>query len=294
MQKANNNFVKRNIYMTIDQIHPHVRFAMTFKYPLKKSPLIAYDSHIYYIIKGSGSITAGGKKEQFREDCVINIPAGIDYFFESDGDVVCTSINYDYTKSNSSEENAIFPVTVSEFKSEKISELACFEDYLMLNGVEVFSYAESVKEKFKKIEEEFVSQKRFFRETASFTLGEILIELLHMNISGAETDKKINKVLLYIQDHFAEDISNTKLSEVFGYHPYHLNRLMKASLGTTLHRYLIFYRIEKAKRFLTDTPSTVFEVSRMCGYNNFSNFSHDFKKRTGYTPIGYRERGKKR
>ena len=69
---------------------------------------------------------------------------------------------------------------------------------------------------------------------------------------------------------------------------------MKASLGTTLHSYLIFYRIEKAKRFLTDTESTVFEISKMCGYNNFSNFSYDFKKRTGYTPLRNRERGKKR
>lgn len=280
--------------MTIDQINPHVRFAMTFKYPLKESPLVAYDSHIYYIAKGSGSITSGGKTEQFKEGCVINVPAGIDYLFASDGDVICTSINYDYTKSNSSVENAIFPAELSEFKPEKISEVACFEDYHELNVAVVFSYAEALKEKFEKIEAEFVSQKRFFREAASLELGEILIELLRMNISGAQTDGKINKVLLYIRDHFAEDISNTKLSEVFGYHPYHLNRLMKAALGTTLHRYLIFYRIEKAKRFLTDTESTVLEISKMCGYNNFSNFSYDFKKRTGYTPLRYRERGKMR
>ncbi len=280
--------------MTIEQINPHIRFAMTFKYPLKESPLIAYDSHIYYIVKGSGSITAGGKTELFKEGCVINIPAGVEYLFASDGDVICTSINYDYTKSNSSAENAIFPVEVFEFKFEKISEVACFEDYPVLNGVAVFSYAEALKEKFEKIEAEFVSQKRLFREAASLELGEILIELLRMNISGTETDRKINMVLLYIRNHFAEDISNTRLSEVFGYHPYHLNRLMKAALGTTLHRYLIFYRIEKAKRFLTDTQSTVFEISKMCGYNNFSNFSYDFKKRTGYTPLQYRERGKMR
>ena len=280
--------------MTIDNINPYIRFAMTFRYPLKESPLIAYDSHIYYIVKGSGSVTAGGKTEQFKQDCVINIPAGVDYFFESDGDVVCTSINYDYTKSNSSVENAMFPVSISEFEPKKISEAACFEDYPVLNEAAVFYYAEALKEKFEKIEEEFVSQKRFFREAASFALGEILTELLRINISGAETEKKINKVILYIHDHFDEDISNTKLSAIFGYHPYHLNRLMKASLGTTLHRYLIFYRMEKAKRFLTDTQSTVFEISKMCGYNNFSNFSHDFKRRTGYTPLQYRERGKKR
>ena len=169
-----------------------------------------------------------------------------------------------------------------------------FEDHPKLNCLSVFHSAEQLMEKFEKIEAEFISKKHLFREIASALLKEIIIELLRISISGRRADRKINRVLLYIHEHFNEDITNERLANIFGYHPYHLNRLMKASLGTTLHQYLVFYRIEMAKRFLTDTEQSVSEISRISGYNSFSNFSRDFKKRTGFTPLTYREISKKR
>ena len=49
------------------------------------------------------------------------------------------------------------------------------------------------------------------------------------------------------------------------------------------------------KRYsIADAVNIMLEISRLCGYNNFSNFSYDFKKKNGCTPLGYREKSRKR
>ena len=280
--------------MKVEQINPHIRFAMSFKYPIKDSYLVAYDTHIYYILNGAGNLTTGGKIMPFNSGSVILIPCGIPYLFSSDGEVHCISINFDFTKSNSSEENSIFPTDTESFIKENIRDKVDFEDYPILNNAAIFDSSEMLKDKFKKIEYEFLYKKHLYREIASSELKSIISELLRASISGSSVDHKISNVLTYIHEHFSEDISNTHLAEVFGYHPYHLNRLMKSSLGTTLHQYLISYRIDMAKRFISNTDKTIFEISKLCGYSNFSNFSSDFKKKTGYSPLFYRERSKNR
>ncbi|MBQ9070836.1 MAG: helix-turn-helix domain-containing protein [Clostridia bacterium] len=279
--------------MTVEHINPHVRFAMTFKYHIRNAAYVAYDAHMYYIISGKGSVlTNGVKKLRFEEGCVVIIPAGTPYLFSSDEEVKCVSVNFDYTKSNLKSEKPIFPAEEAEFDSEKICDRVFFDDYDVLNESAVFESCDFLKEKFEKMESELTAKRNLYKEIASAELKSIITELLRINNSSSATDRKIASIMNYIREHYNEEISNTSISEKFGYHPYHINRLMKASVGTTLHQYLIFYRIEMAKRFLCDTEHTVFEISKTCGYNNFSNFSADFKKKTGYTPLNYRERSK--
>ena len=287
--KSKHKHCKKEHFMTAEHINPHIRFAMSFRYPIKGTPLVAYDARIYYVTDGSGFIASGDEKLEFHKGYIIFVPPGAPYLFISDEDVYCSCINFDFTKSNSSELTAIPPVEIGNFDCRKVRNEVFFDDFAPFNKCSVFTSAGTLIEKFEKIEYEFISKKQFYLEISSAELKGILSELMRMHVSGTAIDSKIDRVLSYIREHYSEDISNVHLSEIFGYHPYHLNRLMKAALGTTLHQYLIFYRIEMAKRFLASTDHTVFEISKMCGYNNFSNFSVDFKKKTGYTPRSYKE-----
>ena len=67
-----------------------------------------------------------------------------------------------------------------------------------------------------------------------------------------------------------------------GYHSYYLNRLMKSVTGTTIRQYIINYRIEVAKRYLEQTKLGIYAIAELCGYENLSNFSVDFKKKTDF------------
>ena len=280
--------------MTVEEINPHLRFAMSFKYPISDTPLVSYDTHIYYIKSGAGRISSGSTFESFENGSVIIVPTGTPYLFSSAETIYCISINFDYTKFCSHITDAISPVESNYFESEKIIDKTFFEDYVAFNKISVFNSAEFLRSGFEKIESEFISKKQLYQESTSSELKRILIELLRMNILGPSSLSNINGILDYIKEHFSENITNKHLSNVFGYHPYHLNRIMKSAIGTTLHQYLIYYRMEMAKKFLGEAELSVLEISRLCGYNNFSNFSYDFKKKNGCTPLGYREKSRKR
>ena len=90
------------------------------------------------------------------------------------------------------------------------------------------------------------------------------------------------------KENYDRDLSNTELSEVFGYHPYHLNRIFKARFGTTVHQALINERMDISHRLLADTDLSVNEISDIVGYKDRIAFYYAFKKNTGMSPVEFR------
>ena len=129
-----------------------------------------------------------------------------------------------------------------------------------------------------------------YRELAASELKSVIIRLMRLLATGTRTESKVSAIIDYLREHYGEELTNTALAERFGYHPYHLNRLMKASTGMTLHQYIILVRMESAKKLLSESNLSVTEIARLCGYDNISGFSRDFRKRADITPLSYRER----
>lgn len=63
----------------------------------------------------------------------------------------------------------------------------------------------------------------------------------------------------------------------------YLSRVFKQKTGKSIQEYIIYVRMEKAKRFLEQGHSVV-EAARLCGYEDVCNFSKMFKKQTGISP----------
>ncbi len=57
---------------------------------------------------------------------------------------------------------------------------------------------------------------------------------------------------------------------------------MKSTTVTTLHQYLIGYRMEIAKPYLQETDLSITSIAELCGYKNISNFSTDFSRKQVY------------
>ena len=49
-------------------------------------------------------------------------------------------------------------------------------------------------------------------------------------------------------------------------------------------------KIEKAKKLLGETDSTVSRIASMCGYENEEHFMRQFKKTVGVTPSAFRKK----
>lgn len=105
---------------------------------------------------------------------------------------------------------------------------------------------------------------------------------------GGLSGSKLQRVLAFVGENYAEDIKLSELAEVAGMSNFHFAREFKKSTGTTPHQYLIKFRIDRAKALLADTNLTLVEVGLGSGFSHQSHFTRLFRKSTGLTPQSYR------
>lgn len=96
----------------------------------------------------------------------------------------------------------------------------------------------------------------------------------------------------YIRDNMADEISNTELGAVFGYHPFYVSQMLKKKLGITLKQYVIAYRLRTARSLLETTEKTTAEIAELTGFTDASYFTKTFKSTFGQTPKDYRNEHK--
>lgn len=274
--------------MKINNINPYIRFAMEINYNPINDYLCAADYHFYYASSNFYGMKINEKKYNINPGTVIIIPPGTKYCFKSAQNINTISINFDYTQNHAHITNGITPVSVQNFDKENIVETVWFEDYSFLNDPIILENMSYIMQNVAAVLHEHTYKKQFYAEVSSAIFKNILMEIIRHITLGRNNNQTINKILDYIHRHYCDEINNKLLADIAGYHPTHLNRLMKKSTGTTLRQYIINYRIEMSKQFLRGTNFTILEISEMCGYKNFCNFSCDFKRKTGLAPTYYR------
>lgn len=107
--------------------------------------------------------------------------------------------------------------------------------------------------------------------------------------SDAGMNKIINNLLKYVESNYAEDISLKELADKKYFVNYsYLSRCFSKKTGKTFSKYLIDYRLEKAKELIQGRNMRIGHVALAVGYNDVSHFIQSFRKRYGITPDEYR------
>ena len=96
----------------------------------------------------------------------------------------------------------------------------------------------------------------------------------------------------YIRENIHDEISNTELGAVFGYHPFYISRMLKSKKGITLHQYVIGYRMKCALSMLRSSDLSIQEIADKTGFTDASYFTKIFKAQMGMTPKEYRNQFK--
>lgn len=123
--------------------------------------------------------------------------------------------------------------------------------------------------------------------------AEALLKLLLVKIAEASDDSALPLRMTetldeYIREHVAEEISNTEVGAIFGYHPFYVSTVIKEKRGVTLHQYVVAYRLRLAKNLLECTDKTVAEIAEETGFTDASYFTKSFKAAFGKTPKEWR------
>lgn len=93
----------------------------------------------------------------------------------------------------------------------------------------------------------------------------------------------------YVEEHYAEAISNTELASILGYSSNYLAQVFKSETGMGLNEYIRDVRIDHAKQLLRRTAYRVTEISAIVGFSSNQYFTTVFRRRVGMTPLEYRE-----
>ncbi|WP_127490542.1 helix-turn-helix domain-containing protein [Paenibacillus glycanilyticus] len=106
--------------------------------------------------------------------------------------------------------------------------------------------------------------------------------------AGSEVKRLIEAAMIYMQQHYRQDISLDNCAEHIGTNPFYLSKSFKVVTGKNFIDYLTELRIEKAKELLRESELKINDVAEQVGYQH-SYFNRIFKKLEGMTPTSYRE-----
>ncbi|WP_017689824.1 AraC family transcriptional regulator [Paenibacillus sp. PAMC 26794] len=114
--------------------------------------------------------------------------------------------------------------------------------------------------------------------------------LLKQNIIKSETVtslQAVEKCVLFLKDHFNEEISTKQLAEQAGIGVKQFIHLFKQITGVTPHEYISTLRIRKAKELLIVSRQPLAEIAEQVGYLDSYYFNRRFKQITGFPPRVY-------
>ncbi|KYF47566.1 AraC family transcriptional regulator [Sorangium cellulosum] len=110
--------------------------------------------------------------------------------------------------------------------------------------------------------------------------------------SRAEYQKRVNRVIDYIQAHRAEELSLETLAAVAAFSPFHFHRVFKSMTGENLREFIQRTRLESAASHLTQRPrADILEIALENGFSSASTFARAFKERFGMSASAWRSGG---
>ncbi len=99
----------------------------------------------------------------------------------------------------------------------------------------------------------------------------------------------MEQILVYINDHYSQQITLQDLEENFFLNKSYICRIFRKTMGISLVNYLQYKRILEAQKLLLNSDMPIIEIGMECGFTSVQHFYRVFKKITGLTPKEYKK-----
>jgi AraC family transcriptional regulator len=137
---------------------------------------------------------------------------------------------------------------------------------------------------------------RMLVETSSLLLAARLVQS-HLETGLAQPpaasrhrldETRLRRVLAYIEEHVAEDITVAGLASVACLSIFHFTRAFAAAMGVPPHRYVSGKRLRNAKAMIATGRTSLSAIALDSQFSSQSSFTRAFRRATGMTPAEYR------
>ncbi len=274
--------------MDFDLLNPFIRNVALAEHIGKSDFCISYDSKLIYLVSGDIAVQIEDEKKfHLQVGNMLLIPAGVKYKLKGQY-LRAVIISFDPVSDWSHIGERISPVAPQNFDSE----LCHNGDFAPFNKPLLAPDMESERDNLISLSNVWVSAEGNFRAEVSARVKLVLLKLAETVSETALPSQMVESLDSYIRENCREEISNTELGAIFGYHPFYISRLLKEKKGITLRQYIISYRLKAACALLMNTKKSVAEIAEEVGFKDASYFTKTFRQSYGETPKEWRNKFK--
>ena len=275
--------------MNYTSFNPVIRSVSIYEKINRTDECVGYDSRVIYMISGDLTAVVGGEKfSHLSPGNLLYIPAGVPYKLKSKY-LRAAVVTFDPTDENPLPEEKLQPVPTAEFSPElchKAGLTAPFDKCIMLPDFE------NECDTFERMANIFTSAEGAYRAQISAMFKLIMLKVAECADENALPAVMVEELDTYIRENVGDEISNTEIGAIFGYHPFYVSKVLKEKKGLTLRQYIIGYRLKASKKLLELTDKSIADIASECGFTDASYFAKTFKSYFGETPKDYRNRFK--
>lgn len=131
------------------------------------------------------------------------------------------------------------------------------------------------------------------------SLSQICLSLYHHNLpdstgigglhAQSDQDKlRMRTMLAFIHEHFAENIALSQIAASVNISERECLRCFKRIIQISPMQYLLKYRVTQGAAMLLNSNDSITDISRQCGFDSASYFTHIFKRYFKVTPREYK------
>ncbi|MBR4761282.1 MAG: helix-turn-helix transcriptional regulator [Clostridia bacterium] len=121
------------------------------------------------------------------------------------------------------------------------------------------------------------------------SISKYLHEILYDLILSFQEQSRMDEVCEYIKKNYSKKISTEVLANHFGFSRSYFSVEFKKRVGTTIHDYILSYRLYQAKALLSDENNSIFKIAESVGFSDVGTFIRAFKKVEKMTPLQYKK-----
>ena len=254
------------------------------------------DCRFFYVTKGRGTMFIEDKSYELKPGCCILFQGGTKYIWQTNDEegITYIAVNFDYTRNFAHLKKSYHPYHLENFSESRILEKIVFEDATVLNQPIYLEDMSFMSERVKLLATEFLAGGEFTDEFLSASLKSLILNILRtikshrLNVDNRKVDV-VRQIIEYIQANYSKELKNEEIAELFHFNPLYVNRIFKEQTGSSIHKFIIDYRIGIAAEMLRTQKYPINEIASMVGFNDIPHFTKTFKNYKGKTPKEYRK-----
>ena len=104
-----------------------------------------------------------------------------------------------------------------------------------------------------------------------------------------KTDNVVHRLLIYVSEHFTEDITLSSVANTLGYEPHYVSRCFNSFIGIGFKQFLNNYRVDYAKSLLMDKNISITNAAYTSGFQSIRSFNRIFQETVGMSPTEFRK-----